>query len=115
MLLPGGFLLCRVTVVNTGGAAWLDRAQWEKGEVRLRWRWFEEEHESPVVEGGWLLCYDVLPGQAYEFTLEIATPKKPGNYLLELGLVSVQVTSFANQGTTPLHVPIRVTDPPPGG
>lgn len=67
------------------------------------------------MEGGWLLGYDVLPGQAYEFTLEITTPKKPGNYLLELGLVSVQVTSFANQRTALLHVPIWVTDPPPGG
>ena len=55
------------------------------------------------------LGHDVLPGQAYEFTVEIATPRKPGNYLLELGLVSIQ-TSFADQGTAPLrahpgHVP----------
>jgi Dolichyl-phosphate-mannose-protein mannosyltransferase len=114
-LLPGGFLLCRVNVMNTGGAVWLDRAQWEKGEVRLRWRWFEEEHERPFMEGGWLLGYDVLPGQAYEFTIEIATPRNPGNYVLELGLVSMQVTSFADQGTAPLRVPIRVTAPPPGG
>ena len=110
---PGDFLLCRVSVVNTGGAVWLDRAKWEKGEVRLRWRWFEEEQEGHVKEGGWLLDYDVLPGQAYAFTLEIATPKNPGNYLLELGLVSIRVTTFADQGTAPLHIPIQVTPPPP--
>jgi hypothetical protein len=111
---PGDFLLCRVNVVNTGGAVWLDRAQWEKGEVRLRWRWFEEGHDGHVTEGGWLLGYDVLPGQAYEFTLEIVTPKMPGNYLLELGLVSIQVTSFADQGTAPLGIPVQVMPPSSG-
>ena len=112
---PGDFLLCRVKVVNTGGAVWLDRAQWEKGEVRLRWRWFEKEHEGHFMEGGWLIGYDVLPGQTYEFTVEIATPTKPGNYQLELGLVSMQVTSFADQGIAPLRVPIQVIRPPSGG
>jgi hypothetical protein len=30
------FLLCYISVVNTSGALLLDRAQWEKGEGRLR-------------------------------------------------------------------------------
>jgi hypothetical protein len=115
ILHAGDFLLGRIHIVNTGGAAWLDRAQWEKGEVRLRWRWFEEGRDDHITEGGWLLGHDVLPGQAYEFTVEIAAPRKPGNYLLELGLVSIQVTSFADQGTAPLRVPIQVTYPPSGG
>ena len=112
---PGDFLLCRINVVNTGGAVWLNRAQWEKGEVRLRWRWFEAGHDNHLTEGGWLLGYDVLPGQTYEFTAEIATPMKPGNYQLELGLVSMQVASFADQGTAPLRVPVQVIRPPSGG
>ena len=111
---PGDFLLSRINVVNTGGAVWLNRAQWEKGEVRLRWRWFEAGQDSHLVEGGWLLGYDVLPGQSYEFTVEIATPMKPGNYQLELGLVSMQVASFADQGSAPLRVPVQVIRPPPG-
>jgi hypothetical protein len=111
---PGDFILCRISVENTGEAVWLDRAQWEKGEVRLRWRWFEEGHEGHFTEGGWLLGYDVLPGQAYEFMVEIAAPKRPRNYLLELGLVSIQVTSFADQGTAPLRIPIQVTPPSSG-
>ena len=91
VLHPGDFLLCHVSVVNTGEAVWLDRAKWEKGEVRLRWRWFEEGQEGHVIQGGWLIGHDVLPGQTYEFMVEIATPKKPGNYILELGLVSMKV------------------------
>ena len=112
---PGDFLLCRVRVENTGGAVWLDRARWEKGEVRLRWRWFEAGNEAHFTEGGWLLDYDVLPGQSYEFTVEISIPRTPGNYQLELGLVSMQVTSFADQGTAPLRLPVQVTDRPSGG
>jgi hypothetical protein len=80
----------------------------------MRWRWFEEGHEVHLTEGGWLLGYDVLPGQTYEFTLEIVTPQMPGNYLLELGLVSIQVTSFADQGTAPLGIPVQVMPPSSG-
>jgi hypothetical protein len=58
------FLLCHISVVNTGGAVWLDRAQWEKGEVRLRWRWFAEGQEGHLIEGGCLPGYPVLPVRA---------------------------------------------------
>jgi hypothetical protein len=112
---PNEFIICRVGLMNIGEAVWLDRAQWEKGEVRLRWRWFGEGQELPFMEGGWLLGYDVLPGQTYEFTAEIEIPKKPGNYTLELGLVSMDVTTFADQGTAPLHISVQVTPPSPGG
>jgi hypothetical protein len=100
---------CRAQVLNAGEAVWLARAKWEKGEVRLRWRWFAGDREVPVSEGGWILGYDVLPGQAYEFMVEIATPKEPGEYMLELGLVSTMVTSFAEQGIVPIMIPVRVT------
>ena len=69
--------------------------------------------------GGRLSGYDVLPGQAYEFTAETATPSKLGHYRLGLGLDSMQVTSFTDQGTAPLRLPVqvspvlgRVGDPP---
>jgi hypothetical protein len=104
---PGAYVFCRVDVVNTGGAIWLDRAQREKGEVRLRWRWFKEEPNSHLTEGGWILGHNVLPGQTYEFTLEIAAPGQPGTYQLELGLISVHVTSFADQGIVPLRLHIQ--------
>jgi hypothetical protein len=112
---PGAFLLCRLEVENTGGAVWLDRAKWEKGEVRLRWRWFEARAQDHFAEGGWLLGYDVLPSDIYEFTVEIATPRKEGRYILELGLVSMQVTSFTDQGTAPLRIPVQVTHSPTAG
>jgi hypothetical protein len=112
---PGEFLLCQLLTDNVGEAVWLDHVPWEKGEVRLRWRWFEEGPEHLVGEGGRILGYDVLPGQTYEFTLEIPAPHKPGSYLLELGLMSMGVTAFADQGTVPLRIPIAVVGQPAGG
>jgi Dolichyl-phosphate-mannose-protein mannosyltransferase len=110
--LPAGpFMRVHVRVLNTGEAVWLARAKWEKGEVRLRWRWFGGDREVPLTEGGWILGYDVLPGEVYEFMVEIATPEEPGGYTLELGLVSTMVTAFADQGVAPVRVPVRV--PPP--
>jgi hypothetical protein len=105
---PETFMIAHVTLVNTGKAVWLSRTKGEKGEVRLIWRWFAGDQAVPSTEGGWILGYDVLPGQAYEFTAEIATPKEPGPYTLEMGLVSVLVTSFAEQGVPPLKVDVQV-------
>jgi hypothetical protein len=115
MLQAGDMLLCRMGVVNTGEAVWLSRAKWEKGEVRLRWRWFEAGQEGQFTQGGWLLGYSILPGQSYEFTVEIAGPKKPGHYILEFTLVSEGVTSFADQGTAPLRLSVWVTALPSRG
>jgi hypothetical protein len=104
-------LVCRVRVMNTGEAVWLNRTQGEKGEVRLRWRWLKEDQEVPFTRGGWLIGYDVLPGQTYDFTVEVAVPGEPGEYVLELGLIDTHVTSFAEQGVAPLEIAIQVASP----
>ena len=38
-------------------------------------------------------------------------PRDPGDYTLELGLVSMQVTSFEDQGIAPLKLPVQVARP----
>jgi hypothetical protein len=110
---PNASFLCQVLVLNEGKAVWLARAKGEKGEVRLRWRWLMEEREVPSASGGWMMGYDVLPGQTYEFTLGLATPREPGEYTLELGLVSTGVSSFADAGVAPLKIPMQVIPSPP--
>jgi hypothetical protein len=108
---PNSFVICHVEAVNDGEAVWLARAKWERGEVRLRWRWFLGDRQEPSDAGGWMIGYDVLPGQRYVFTLEIGTPREPGDYTLELGLVSQQATSFEDQGSAPLKLPVQVSHP----
>lgn len=95
-----------VKVVNTGGAVWLAHAKGDRGAVRLGWRWFKGDQEVPHTSGRELLPYDVFPGQAYVFKAGIRTPPEPGEYTLELGLVSEGVTWFSDRGVEPLKLRI---------
>ncbi len=99
-------------VVNTGGAVWLANAKGDKGAVHLGWRWFRGDREVLNTSGRESLQYDVFPGQAYEFTARIAPPLEPGEYILELGLVSEHVAWFSEQGVKPVTVAVRVVNPP---
>jgi hypothetical protein len=69
------------------------------------------DQEVPFTTGGWLIGYDVLPGQTYDFTVEVAVPGEPGEYVLELGLIDTHVTSFAEQGVAPLEIAIQAASP----
>jgi hypothetical protein len=110
-LAPKSFLICRISVVNTGEAVWLSRTRGERGEVLLQWRWLKEQQEVPSAAGGLFIGYDVLPGQTYDFTIEVTVPGEPGEYLLELGLINMHVTSFAEQAVAPLEIAIQVAHP----
>jgi hypothetical protein len=107
-------LTLQVTTLNTGKALWLARGKGERGAVRLGWRWFKGDHEVPTPWGRGLLKYDILPGGRYRFTAMIASPREPGEYLLEVGLITEQVAWFSEQGVAPLKIPVRVLGPPDG-
>jgi hypothetical protein len=98
--------------INTGRAVWPATARDDRGEVRLGWRWFKGTATTPLKEEGRSdLAYDVFPGQAYRFETRIKIPAEPGDYTLELGLVSELVTWFSDNGVTPLKIPILVPRP----
>jgi hypothetical protein len=100
-------------VMNTGGVVWPATAKDDRGEVRLGWRWLKgPEGVSLTEEGREHLQYDVFPGQAYRFKATIHPPSEPGEYILELGLVSELVTWFSDQGVTPLQLAVRVPSAP---
>jgi hypothetical protein len=100
-------------VLNTGGVVWPATAEDDRGEVRLGWRWLQGPEEIHIKdEGREHLRYDVFPGQAYRFQTTIKPPPKPGEYTLELGLVSELVTWFSDQGVAPLHLAVRVPSAP---
>ena len=58
------------------------------------------------------LKFDLFPGRYYEFIVQIAPPPTPGEYILELGLVSDRVARFSAPGIDPLKVAIHVANPP---
>jgi hypothetical protein len=102
----------RLQATNTGKTIWLADAREERGKVRLGWRWLRGNDSRPFKEGREDLLYDVFPGQAYRFKTRIDPPQEPGEYTLELGLVSELLTWFSDRGVTPLTLHVQV---PQGG
>ena len=100
-----------VRAENTGKAVWLAVAEDDRGTVRLGWRWFKADQEIHGMGGRRPIHYDIFPGQSYAFHAHVDTPAQPGDYTLELELVSEIVSWFSSQGTAPLKVPIRVVSP----
>ncbi|HEX9428913.1 MAG TPA: hypothetical protein VF944_00900 [Candidatus Bathyarchaeia archaeon] len=109
---PYEFLNIHVHAHNTGEAIWLARAKDNKGAVRLGWRWLRGGQSFFSIEGREGLKYDIFPGEHYEFTTKIPSPREPGQYTLEIGLVSEGVTWFSDQGIQPLQVAVHVLSPP---
>jgi hypothetical protein len=109
---PDTALALSITARNIGKAVWLAHSKGDRGAVRLGWRWFHTHSESPFAEGRAPLTHDVWPGASAALTTVIAPPQPLGEYRLEVGLLSEQVTWFAAQGVAPLQVPIHVLSSP---
>jgi hypothetical protein len=95
-------------VTNSGRVVWLAHTKDERGLIRLGWRWFRGNEQVPFQEGRQPLQHDVFPGQAYRFRTTINAPPEPGQYRLELGLVSERVTWFSDQGVPPVQFDVHV-------
>jgi hypothetical protein len=100
-----------VRAKNTGKAVWLAGTEDERGTVRLGWRWLKADQEIHGMAGRQPIHYDIFPEQSYTFHTQVKPPVQPGDYILELELVSELVSWFASQGTEPLRIAVRV-DPP---
>lgn len=106
--LASGPVTISLKIVNTGKALWLAETEDGKGSVRLGWRWLKGKQEVPDTYGREPLKHDLYPGQSYVLNVSVPPPHDPGNYTLELGLVSELVTWFVDQGVKPLRLPVDV-------
>ena len=98
-------------VVNSGSALWLADTTGDRGAVGLGWRWYKGEYHIPAWSGREKLKYDVAPGHVYEFRVQIPTPTEPGDYILELDMVSELVTWFAHQGRESVKCAVSLVSP----
>jgi hypothetical protein len=99
--------LC-ITAVNTGQSVWLSRKWDDKGTVALAWRWVKEGKEVPGFGGGQVLRHDVFPGYSFKFQLLLPVPSEPGQYVLELEMVSAHLSMFSKA-----HHNIRIVSQSP--
>ena len=100
----------QVKVRNDGNAVWPALGQ-EDGKfwVKAGNRWIDEKNEKNLVDDGRaLLPFDVAPGQEAEVSLIATAPKKPGDYILEIGMLQEQVAWFHEKGASTLKVKVAV-------
>ena len=78
--------------------------------MALAYHWLDSAGQPVVFEGlRSALPGDVAPGASVEVELEIATPRKPGDYILELDALREQLAWFSGKrpGST-LRLPVTV-------
>lgn len=90
----GLFASFRVRVRNSGTGPWPGLSAHPSGTVALQARWRNADTDAVVSEGRpSLLARDLAPGEAIEAAVSAVMPP-PGQYVLEIGLVQVDVGSF---------------------
>jgi tRNA (mo5U34)-methyltransferase len=107
---PVQVLPLRVLVRNTGFATWISQAPSGRGSVRLGG--YLKRMGQPTasnIPARASLASDLLPGESAELTLPVAAPQEPGDYELELDLVSEYVSWFQDLGASqPVTVRFQV-------
>jgi hypothetical protein len=109
--LPAGRLLHLEGVVrNDSAAIWRARGA---TRVALAYHWRDPAGEVVTWEGlRSFLPRDVPPGDSIAVRLEVATPKLPGDYVLELDALRERLAWFSSRRPeTTLRHPVRVVDP----
>ena len=82
-------------VRNTSPAAWPARGA---TRVALAYHWLDSAGQPVVYEGlRTALPHDVAPGETIAVELEIATPRKPGDYILELDALRERLAWFSGK------------------
>ena len=105
----------KVSVKNTGDWPWNDPFTANPPHpdgtyaVRLSYGWVGPDGKflpENAVRGE--LTAPVPPGGTANFTLQVAAPKTPGNYQLQIDLVEELVFFFSAKGNEKLTVPVTV-------
>ena len=82
-------------VRNTSPATWPARGA---TRVALAYHWLDTAGQPVAYEGlRTALPHDVAPGETIAVELEIATPKKPGDYILELDALRERLAWFSGR------------------
>jgi hypothetical protein len=98
------------TVRNTSAARWRARGA---TRVAIAYHWLDREGRTVFFEGlRTPLPHEVKPGESVELELEVATPKRPGDYILEFDALRERLAWFSER-TPGSSVRLQVTVVPP--
>lgn len=108
---PGAVMPLRVMIRNEGSRVWSAswRAEDTQFAIRLGNHWrgrFGRMRVFDDLRTG--LPFDLAPGESMEVGITPAAPMKPGVWILELDMVQEYVRWFAEAGSTPARVRVRV-------
>ena len=96
----------RLRFENAGSAPWRSRG---KEGVQLSYHWLDSLGNAIVWDGARTpLPGVVAPGESVELDLPLLGPRPPGSYRVAFDLVEEFRFWFAELGSTPLDLPVRV-------
>lgn len=94
----GQFFEVRVNIRNVGNVTWFSSSDTPYG-ISLSARWLTASGEiAPEPEVMTALSRRILPKQHITLTVRVQAPQQAGSYLLEVDLVRIGVTRFAQYG-----------------
>jgi Dolichyl-phosphate-mannose-protein mannosyltransferase len=99
-----------VNAMNTGRAIWLARSHGKRGGVRVMWRWLKDGQELANAVDSVPIAHDVFPGEAETMAVRIWPPLQPGQYSLELQMMSYGMSSFGNSVSQTLQITSPLTN-----
>jgi hypothetical protein len=99
-----------VKASNTGRAVWLARARDTRGGVQVMWRWLQDGREVSNTVDSVPLVHDVFPGEAFTAAVRIWPPLRPGEYSLEVRMISYGVSSFGDSVRQSMSIASSLTD-----
>jgi hypothetical protein len=80
-----------------------------EGVVTLVWRLVKTGKDVAGFTGAEALRHDVFPGCAYKFQIPfLPVPPEPGQYVLELEMVSAPFGGFSREGRELLAIPVTI-------
>jgi len=99
-----------VNAINTGRAVWLARPRGHHGAVQVMWRWLKDGQEVSNAVDSVPIAHDVFPGEAYMVAVRIWPPLRPGEYSLELKMMSNGISLFGNSISQSLYITSHLSD-----
>jgi len=105
---PGDPVDLKVSVTNDSSGLWPSEHR-QATKLRVGNHWLDARGRMVIQDDGRSpLPDDLPPGASASIPLQVRAPARPGRYRLQVDMVEEAVTWFAERGSTPAEVEVRV-------